>query len=67
MININGFNPKDIKVDKNYIKIFSSYWVRNYDNKNIKIGFDLDDNLSLKKELKMHDVVIIIKSVFFLR
>ena len=36
-----------------------------YDNSYIKIKFDLDDNLPLKKELDMHSIVRISSDKYF--
>ena len=36
----------------------------NYYEKYIKIKFDLDDNLPLKKTLELYNMVIVVKSVF---
>ena len=35
-----------------------------YDEKHMKIKFNLDDDLSLNKILKIHNMTIVIRSVF---
>ena len=36
----------------------------NYDKKNMKIKLNLDDNLSLKKTLKICNIVIVVRAAF---
>ena len=36
----------------------------NYDQKYMKIKFDLDDDLLLKKMLELHNMIVVVRSVF---
>ena len=36
----------------------------NYDQKYMKIKFDLDDDLPLKKILELHNMIVVVRSVF---
>ena len=36
----------------------------NYDQKYMKIKFDLDDDLPLKKMLELHNMIVVVRSVF---
>ena len=36
----------------------------NYDQKYMKIKFDLDDDLPLKKMLELHNMIVVVGSVF---
>ena len=36
----------------------------NYDQKYMKIKFDLDDDLPLKKMLELHNMTVVVRSVF---
>ena len=36
----------------------------NYDQKYMKIKFDLDDDLPLKKMLELHNMIVVLRSVF---
>ena len=37
---------------------------RDYKKELMKIGFDSDDDLSLNKILKLHNLIIVVRSVF---
>ena len=38
--------------------------LRDYDEKYVKIKFDSDDNLPLNKILRLHNIIIVVRSVF---
>ena len=64
MINIKDFDPNLIKIDTKSYKNISIYKSGEYEKDYMRIKFNSDDNLSLNKQLKLHMVTIIVRSVF---
>ena len=63
---------------KKYFKKYEELWskIRNlirsitknsddYDEKNMKLKFDLDDDLPLNETKEIHDVAIVVRAVFY--
>ena len=63
MINIKNLDPNKIKIDEKSIRSITNY-LDDYDEKYMKIQFQSDYDLPLKKTLKHYVMVIFVRSIF---
>ena len=63
MINIKNFYTSLLKIDEKSHKSIDIYYIGYVTMKN-QIKFNSDDNLPLNKTLKLHNMTILVRSVF---
>ena len=63
MINIKNFHTSLLKIDEKSYKSIDIYYIGYVTMKN-QIKLNSDDNLPLNKTLKLHNMTILVRSVF---